>query len=235
MKFKKKLFGDPVANQHIAEITGLSYHHRPYAWTRGGQSFSHISGGIALPSFDVPGYLLAIGVRHNTPGHIDCLVELESDDEMFLMDKAQAIQKEYGAGVIENWWGDPGDLMSLVNERHGDNPVLVSSPVDSDQPDYFQICVSRLRVALRSGHKTLNINECNILRNSILSFIKDKQAKAGNNPVLIVAGGLVHTMLMIRPWEQAVESKLLVPTTTEDYAAYAQKKALEGLYDEVFD
>ena len=26
MKFKKKLFGDPVANQHIAEVTGQKYH-----------------------------------------------------------------------------------------------------------------------------------------------------------------------------------------------------------------
>ena len=233
MKFTKKLFGSPFVSQHIAEITGKHFHHRPYAWIRGDESYSHITGGIAMPTFDQPGYVLAVGVIHDTPVHINCLAELSSDDEYELIDRAQEIQAEYGQGVIENWWGDPASMMSILNERNIEdpiNPVYVADPVDSDKPDSFQIYMSRLRISLRERNKTFFLNDCNSLRNDIIAFVRDKKAKPDIHPALNIAGALIHTILMTTPWEQAIESTSLIPTSPADQAAYEveqEEKMLE--------
>lgn len=241
MKFTKKVYGSPFVNKHIAEITGQRSHHRPYAWTRGEDAYSYITGGIALPSFDQPGYLVTMAVQHNTPGVMDCLNELVSEDEYELIERAQELQLKYGQGVISNWWGDPKSLMSLINERNinedkeDSNPVYISAPVDADQKDAFQIYISRLRVSLRERHKTLMINSCDHLRNSILSFVRDKQAKSDNNPTLHIAGAIIHTVLMVRPWEQAIETTDLIPTTFADRAAYEIEKEEKAMEKELWE
>jgi len=232
-KFIKQIFGDPYINQLIAEVEGQKTHTRPFLWESEDKSYSHITGGIILPTFDVPGYLLTVGVDPNT-NKIECLDEYESSDPYAMIQKAQDIQTEYGP-VISNWWGNPVSLMPLVNEINIEgNPVFISAPVDSNQPDVFHIYLARLKVALSKQLKALQIEDCDILRNHISSFVQDKQAKESNHPALYITGAIIHTLLMTRPWEQAVEKLKLIPTTTEEYASYENEQAEKAIFAEIY-
>ena len=228
MKFTRKTYGSRFINQHIAEITGQHYHHRPTAWVRGDERYSYVTGGMAMPDFEYPGYLLTVGVVHESPGHIVCLDEHHSEDEYDLLDKAQVLQADYGDGVIDTWWGDFERLMPLMGE------TLVSASIDYDRSDAFQLYITRLKSALSERNKTLQLNGCDHLRNSILSFVREKGQKGQNNPALWVAGALVHTILMARPWERAVKTDVLIPTRQEDYAEYAHREAMRELESELW-
>ena len=233
-KFTKQLFGDPVVNQHIAEIIGQRTHIRPFAWTDGDSQYSHITGGMVLPTFDQDGFLITTGVDHKT-NIVHCLEEYESDDPHRIIEVAQRIQKDYGQGVISTWWGNPEKLMSIVNEKNKkDNPVLISAPIDSERPDAFGIYTARLKTALSESCKTFYINGCVLLRNHILSFVQDKTAKQDSNPVINIAGAIVHTLMVTRPWEQAIERKELIPTTQEVHAQYTHEKAIRELEQQVY-
>jgi hypothetical protein len=233
-KFKKQLFGDPIVNQHIAEVTGQKYHNCPFAWVSGKASYSHITGGIILPSFDHPGFLLTVGVRHKDQKY-ELIEEFESWEDRELQEKATSIQKEYGSGVISNWWGDPTKLMALVNQKNinSDEPVFISTPPDFEQKDSFQIYVISLHTALRRGNKVLYIGKCSKLKNYLEDFIL-MGAKAENHPAVNLAGWLVHTLNIYRPWEQAVESTALIPTAPEDFYIHESEKAIKELEDLVY-
>lgn len=187
-----------------------------------------------MPTFSQPGFLLTVGVQpeNNIFYAID---EFESDDPYKIIKKAQGIQKNYGPEVIKTWWGNPADLMSIVNEKNiKGNPVLISQPIDYDQSDSFQLYTTRLKTSLAESYKTFYLNECVLLRNHILSFVQDKAAKAEQNPAVAITGALIHTLLIIRPWEQSVEATELVPTSHEEYAAYAGKQAMKEIEQELY-
>lgn len=237
-RFKKEIYGDPFVNQFIAEMEGLETKVLDYAYRDGDAVYSHITGGIILPTFDQPGYLITIGVRYDDVLRFDCLNEYEtisthdSDESYELIDRAQEIQKEYGKDIIKHWWGNPEEMMSLVNESNmAGNPIYIARPVDSNQTDDFNIYTARIKMALYKKNKMLYLGENNLLRNYIMSFIQDKKARPENNPALYVLGSLVHTLLIMRPWEKAVEKIDLVPTQFEDYAKYEHEKAIEYLYN----
>jgi len=234
MKFKKKIYGSPVVNQHIAKITGQKTHIRPYVWISGNKKYSHITGGMVLPTFTQHGFLLTIGVEPDT-NNFHVIDEYESEDPYQIIKKAQGIQKDYGPGVIENWWGNPADLMSIVNEVNIEgNPILISQPIDFDMPDSFALYVTRLKTSLAASHKTFFIGDGNILRNHLLSFVEDKTAKPDSYPVVDITGSLIHTLLIMRPWEQSVDTMELIPTTHEDYAEYESEKAIRDLEMEIY-
>jgi hypothetical protein len=212
MTFKRKLYGDPVVNSHIAEITGQQWHYRPAAWIRGEEKYSHIAGAIIMPLFHVPGYLLTVGVEHDTPGHMVCLDEFQSEDENVLLGVAQKLQDEYGPDVISIWYGDQARLMSMTTT----GATYISPAIDSEQTDCFQLYLVRLKTALAAGHKTLTIGDCNILRNAIQSFVREKAAKEQDHPEIYAAGALVHSALMTRPWEYAGDRIKLTPTIPDD-------------------
>ena len=235
MMFTKKLLGSPVVNRHIAEITGQRNHIRPYIWRRGKEAYSHITGGIVLPTFGQQGFLLTVGVDPEG-SVIHSLHEFESDDPYKIIQEAQAIQKQYGHGVIKTWWGDPTTLMSILNEVNIEgNPVLISQPVDFEASDSFPLYVARLKTALVESNKTFYLNRCILLQSHIQSFVQDKMAKAESNPAVALAGAVIHTLLVVRPWEQSVEVTELVPTTHEDYAAYENEQAMKALEQELYE
>lgn len=232
-RFEKHLFGSHFANKFVAKITGQHTHRREYVWRDKDNEYSHITGAIALPTFEHQGFLLTIGTSHKD-NIMHCLNEFQSEDEYELIERAQEIQAEYGKGVIQNWWGDPTDLMSLVNEKNIEgNPVMISSPIDADQTDCFQLYTARVRQSLSPKNKVLFLNDCNLILNHILAFVKEKTAK-NHNPAIYVVGSLVHTLLTVRPWEQAFDSIELIPSTGEDYAEYAHNKAMHDIESELY-
>ena len=233
MRFKKKIYGSPIVNLFIAHVEGQKTHERPFAWVDGDKKYSHITGAVILPTFNQPGFLLTVGVRHKS-NIIDCLDEYESHDPYAMIRQAQKIQSEYGYGVIANWWGDPSELMSIVLELNTPkNPVFIADPVDADQPDAFYLYLSQLKIVLSESNKTFYINDCNLVRNYIRSFSQEK-ARIADNPAFYITGALIHTLLLTRPWEEAVERIELIPTTTEEYAIYQNEQAEKMIYNNIY-
>jgi len=223
MKFIKKLYGSEFVNKFVAEIEGVHTHHRSHSFQRGDENYTYIAGSISLPNLEYPGFLITAGTDYET-NNIICLDEFESDKEYELIERAKDLQDEYG-DVIATWFGDPINLMSLVNE----NELYVSSPFDYDQKDAFQLYIARLKTALREGHKTLYLKDCHLLRNNILAFVKEKTAKKFNNPAIYTIGSLIHTIVMLQPWERAYTPFELLPTTAEDYLAYEHNREMNHL------
>jgi hypothetical protein len=228
MKFTLKKYGDPFVNDFIAEMEGIKSISLPTAWTRGKEKYAYICGAIRMPTFSTPGYLLTVGVEYDTEGKTHCIDEFQSDDETAILDRAKEIQKEYGKGVIDTWLGDASRLMSLSTDAQ------VSPPIDYDQADAFQIYLIRLKTALSENNKTLQLNGCDILRNSILSFVREKAAKPDEHPAVWCAGAIVHTLCIIRPWTRAVDRIDLVPTRGAEQQAYMDKEHEKELVRQVY-
>jgi len=223
MKFIKKLYGSEFVNKFVAEIEGVKTHHRAHSFIRGDENYTYIVGSITLPNLEYPGFLVTAGTDYET-NDIICIDEFESDKEYELIEKAKELQKEYG-DTIQTWLGDPVNLMTLVNEEE----LYVSAPYDYDQRDAFQLYTARLKTALREGHKTLYLRDCTLLRNHILAFVKERTAKKFNNPAIYTIGSLIHTIVMMQPWEQANTPFELIPTTSEEFMAYEQNKEMQRL------
>ncbi|MFH2012478.1 MAG: hypothetical protein ABIJ37_07270, partial [Pseudomonadota bacterium] len=195
MRFTKKIYGSPIINLFIAQVEGQKTHTRPFAWVGGDKKYSHITGGIILPTFDQPGFLLTVGTRHES-NIIDCLDEFESHDPYDMIRKAQAIQTAYGEGVIGNWWGNPVELMSIVNDINiVSNPVYIADPIDADQPDAFYLYLSQMRISLSESNQIFRYNDCNLLKNHVRSFSQEK-AKEKDYPAIYITGALIHTLLL---------------------------------------
>ena len=230
-RFKKKLYGDPFVNDFISQMEGLKYNNRPYAWidSETDERYSCISGALVMPTFEHDGYLITAGVRYDDQ-KIICLEEYQTENEIELIREAARIKDLYG-DALNVFYGNPHTTMPIVRDMK--KPVLISPPLDFETADNFQIYVSRLQSSLMIEAKALMIADCNILRNHLMAFTKDKSARSDNNPVLYAAGSMVHTLLTARPWEQAVEKVKLFDTTGRDEAFMEQeeeKAVMAALY-----
>ena len=233
-KFKKVLYGDAYVNSFIAEMEGQTYNERPFAFKRDDELYTHITGGIALPSLDKTGFFVTVGVNKSDQT-FQCIDEFESKDEFELIKRARDIQEEYGHKTIQNWWGDAERLMTIINEsRKEKNPVLISSPADFDHNDAFQIYYARLMVSLRSSDKVLHLNDCNILKSNIIEFVKDKTSSIKENPSVAMMGWLVHTLFSYRPWEYAVESIRLIPTTDDGNRIATDTNEAKAIHNQLY-
>jgi len=229
-KYRKKLYGDPFVNDFIAQMEGIRYNNRPYAWIDdAGNRYSHIAGAIAMPTFEHDGYLITVGIRYDDQ-KMECLEEHQIEREIELIKKAAEIRDEYGP-ALSVFYGDPMAMMPVI---HGQKkPISVAPPLAYDLDDSFQLYIMQIQGSLLNETKRLILGNCNILRNHFASFVKDKNARSKDNPVLVAAGSLVHTLLTSRPWEQAVEKVELIPTTGRDHAfmsAEEEKMVMAELY-----
>ena len=231
-KYTKKLYGEEYVDAWIAEMEGQEYNDRPFSWTDGKNEFSHITGGIVLPKMEQSGFLVTVGVRRTTH-RFECLEEHEEiEDEFELVQKARDIQKKYGTGVIQNWWGDARKLMTIINDyRKEKNPVLISDPIDFDLEDCLQIYYARLMVAIHTTVKELYFNDCKVMKSNVLAFNKDRRATIENSPCVAMLGWLIHTLHAGRPWENAVKHVPLVATGINSESYYEDELDIhEELY-----
>jgi hypothetical protein len=182
-----------------------------------------------MPTFEHDGYILTIGIRYDDQ-KMECLEEHQIEREIELIKKAAEIRDDYGP-ALSTFYGDPLAMMPVI---HGQKkPISVAPPLGYDLDDSFQLYIMQIQGSLLNETKRLILGDCNILRNNILSFVKDRNARSKDNPVLVAAGSLVHTLLTSRPWEQAVEKVELIPTTGRDQAfmsAEEEKAVMAELY-----
>jgi len=226
-RYEQRVYGDPLLNEHIAEIIGQRYQMQPTAFvdtTDTDRRYAYICGAIVMPTMMQTGYLLVCGVRYEQPGAMDCLTEYASDDEAEMIDQAVLLQADYGHGVIDVWIGDTTRLMSLMGS------AVVSYPIDYDQRDSFQLYIAQVRAALSERRKALYLHDAQRLRNAVLTYRKDQTAKAEAYPELYAAGSLLHTIVMTRPWERAHRLTQLIPTVTDDVETDTESKLDAEIY-----
>ena len=73
-RFKKEIYGDAFVDPFIAKMEGIEKNIREFAYRdKDNNLYSHITGGIILPTFEQQGYLLTIGVRYEEPIKFDCI------------------------------------------------------------------------------------------------------------------------------------------------------------------
>ncbi len=231
--FKKVLTGDPVVNEHIAMVTGQKYHVRPYYWQNQetGEEYNYITGGIVWPALNNDGYAFTVGVQAGETLAFQCLEEKRTlDDNAELFEWCIERQEAYGCGQDSNllpwWYGDPERLMSLTNEKninHKKNRLVITPPPDFTERDAFQTYFSRLTVAILPGTKTLWINDCQTLKNSLSSFtVGDGVDK--EDPVINCAGWTIHALLSYEPWKSTVKKKRIGENSFEERALDHERK-----------
>ena len=225
-RYRKELYGDAIVNDFVAMVTGQKFNIRPYAWVDGDHRYSHIAGAVTMPTFEQPGYLMTVGVRYDDQ-KIEVIEERQSDDEMELIQAALDIQADYG-DALRFWYGDPTRLAPLVNQI--DARLAIAPFLDHNQDDAYQIYIQRLTMSLHQDCKMLYLRDARILQNAVISFVKDRKNRQDDNPVFSTAGGLMHTLMTARPWEQAVEVLKLSPTRADDVTDYEDRVTEQQAY-----
>ena len=232
---KKVLLGDPDVNLHVATILGIQYHHRDFYYEHDGERWAHFCGGVAWPTFQVPGYAVIVGIKSEDPNEIECLWEMESESTDELYQGCIKAQQDLGKiecpEICSEWWGNPERVMTMVNERNlsRSEGMLISPPADYDEPDAFEIYLAQLKMCLMTDNKIFRLNDSAILRGYLESFVSGEKVTESTHPAIAVAGWVVHTLLQYQPWQQAVVTHKLTPTDQHEYDEYQHNKAMEEL------
>ena len=159
----------------------------------------------------LPGYSAVVGVlkEEDVPA-IDSrfmlLAEVEEHSVEQLLTKAVVMRREWGFGVKKDllsvFYGDfrPFELTvanynGVVIEMEGNdrNAVVVIPNDDYDTPQAFDVYLRRLESVLSEDGKRLFLGDSEIVRNRLLSFVRD-------DPAITGLGGMVHSLLMRTPW-----------------------------------
>ena len=104
--------------------------------------------------------------------------------------------------------------------------VMLAPPHDYDKQNAFEIYLNRVRSSLTrddSGKKVLFLGSCERLRNHIQNLPPDVAVKGSieDYPAITCLGGVVHSIMIRRPWEEFVEKEKTVSTLRDDYVEHA--------------
>jgi len=170
----------------------------------------------------LPGYAAIVGVVR--PGELGedeyydprdakflLLAEVQSLDVPVLLDQCVKLREKYGFGIqptlLTTWFGDPERFLTtlalynerLIREGGERNAILVTPPDDFYTPSIFDNYVRSIRACLAPGKIRLYFGKCDILKNRLREFVRD-------DPAVLAAGGLIHSLLSRCMWMDQVES-----------------------------
>lgn len=236
------------SDQHIAHITGERYVRKPYYYRNieNGQEYSHIAGGIGWPG-EKAGFIVIVAVeKQQDTFHV--LEEAENSTVPGLLSECLGLRQKYGYGLTSElfrfWYGEHERFDTFVTDFNHKlelkdekvDGVYLSPPHDSEKPNAFEIWLNRIKSCLgdASGKKTLHLENCNRLRNHIQNLPPNaaKKGSIQDYPAIACLGGVVHSLMIRRPWLKFVEGEKTVPTQKDDYvgeASHAREEALRAL------
>jgi len=220
------------ARKDHAAVTGKDFAELPYWFedTTTGVLFHALYACIGWPSevsdkdLGMPGYAAVIGIirpddlkkdTHYDPRDAKFLLldEVQDADVPTLIKKCLELRGKYGFGVQKDlmniWYGDPErflTVMALANERLIDkdgerSAFLIVPPDDFYVPKIFDNYVRSLQSVMMRGALRLQfMAHCTILRSRIDEFRRQ-------DPAVLAAGGLIHTLLNQCMWLGQIEGK----------------------------
>ena len=220
------------ADGHISQITGERYTRKPtyYRNIQTGVEYCHIAGGIGWPG-QKPGFIVILAVikteGKNPSFHV--LEELELDSINGLLKTCLPLREKYGFGkgsaLFDFWYGENERFDAIVNdfnhglETHNDKAqgIYLVPPYDHQETNAFEIWVNSIRGCLKrdaSNKPELYLGSCTKLRNYLQSSPFDVAVKGSieDSPALAALGGVVHSLMMLRPWLEFTRPERTVPT-----------------------
>lgn len=220
-----------MARRDQAHITGQPLVERPY-WFRDTESkllFHDLYACLGWPSKvsdrdrGMPGYAAIMGVMRPQDEPIEkkdprdakfmVLGEVQSLNVPTLLEQCLKLRKRFGYGVhrdlLKVWYGDPERFiqpLALFNERlrqeQGEGKeILVAPPDDFYTPQPFDNYARSLWSVVRKPEPRLFFGSTTTLKTTIEEFMRD-------DPIILAAGGLVHTMLNQTLWMEDTSSTI---------------------------
>ena len=222
------------ADRHILSITGEQRIPKPvyYRHKETGAEHSFLCGGIGWPRDpkESPGFAVVVAVDKTSDDRhsMRVLEEAEAPTVEGLLKECVGLQKKYGYGECSDlfrfWYGDPArsdTFVNIFNYREDvskdPNSVYVSPPYDFERPNAFERYSNQIWGSLAadsSGRKRLYLGNCIKLRNHIQNAPSDAAVKGSvkDYPAIAALGGVVHSLMMLRPWLEFSRSERAVPT-----------------------
>jgi hypothetical protein len=181
--------------------------------TRTGEKYSAIMGAIGYPAGLEPGCVMVVGVKADEP-NITILEYAEKRSVYNLYDLISLYRQKYGHGrhssILSYWIGDQEKYQSIcvavsseIEKRQGEGfGIYIRNPIDWEEPAAFPLFMWRLKSALEKNE--LSIPGSQLLTSRLQEVQPDQvdKGKVSNFPGVGGLGGLVHTIMIERPWLQ---------------------------------
>ena len=220
------------ADHHICQITGETYILKPtyYRNIETGMEYCHIAGGIGWPG-QAPGFIVILAVikpeGKNPSFHV--LEEEEIGSINGLLTACLQLREKYGFGkgsaLFDFWYGENERFDAIVNDFNQDltvkddtaQGIYLVPPYGHQKSNAFEIWVNSIRGCLKrdaSNKPELYLGDCTKLRNYLQSSPFDVAVKGAieDYPALAALGGVMHSLMMLRPWLEFARPERTVPT-----------------------
>jgi hypothetical protein len=218
-------------DEHIAQVTGQRQVPVPayYRHIETGEEFYDISGALAWPAADSPGFGVIVGVKKagdpQEPA-LEALAEFESPSVEGLLRACTEIRNRWGfPEVLGVWLADQERFSPILtdfnhNRKHQD-ALIVSNPYDFERPNRSEINLQRIFELLRpgrSGEKRLFLGGCSRLKGCLRDLPHDaaQSGQVERWPAAAALGYVVHTLLVLKPWLGFVKRRRLVNTRSDE-------------------
>jgi hypothetical protein len=222
---------DRSHEDHIAQVTGLRQVPLPvyYRHIETGEEYFDISGALAWPAADNPGFGVVVGVKKGGDPQepaLEALAEFESASVEGLLRACCKIRGRWGfPEVLSVWLADQERFSPILtdfnhNRKHQD-ALIVSNPYDFERPNRSEINLQRVFELLRpgrSGEKRLFLGGCNRLQGCLRDLPHDaaQTGQVERWPAAAALGYAVHTLLVLKPWLGFVKHRRLVGTRGDE-------------------
>lgn len=215
-----------MAKQDYAIVTEAELVERPHWFedVKTGRLFHDLYGCLGWPSEvkegdpGMPGYVAIVGVirpddklEHYNPVDAKFLLleEYETIDVPDLIDACVSMRERWGFGVHQDlltmWYGDPERFLTTLSRKNEwlakaggpEKAVILTPPDDFYVPKIFDYYVRSMQSVLKKrgeNHEPrFYFGEQKILKSKIQAFTRD-------DPAILAAGGLVHSLLSRTLW-----------------------------------
>ncbi len=209
--------GTRQARFDFAEVTGKTIELKPaiFREKQTGHEFCHIVGALAYPGIE-PGCVMIFGIQAG-PLKFRLLEYREHTSVFDLITDVVTTRNYYGYGhhsaILQQWIGDPERYLSIVvkistaiEQKSGhDKGLYIREPADWAEKHAFAMYIRQLYSAL--SDKLLILQPHTQLINRLQAFQPDSADKGNlaDYPAVGMLGGLVHSLMIERPWEQDID------------------------------
>jgi len=207
------------ARHDWAEVTGTPIELVPETLidARTGWRYTSIQGAVGYPHKDEPGCMIIAGVQSKPHQRLVILEYREHQSVYDLVSDITVTREKYRhgqhRGILPHWIGDPDRYEAVISTssvalEHKLGPergIYIKPPLDWGHRHDLAMYLWQIKSALQSG--VLLIRDHPDLSSRLQAVQPDivDKGKCIDYPTVAMLGGLIHTALLERPWQQDIE------------------------------